>query len=194
MIFENDVALENALRALGTLLTDRGLDYTIALVGGGSLMLLGLLGRPTKDLDIVALYDGEYRRADPLPDSLREAITDTASALDLPADWLNAGPTQLMDLGLPEGAAERVEVRRYGALEVHLLERRDQIALKLYAAADHPPGSKHHADLQVLAPTPDELMWSASWARTHDPSETFLDELRAVLASFGVDLAETDLQ
>ena len=193
-MFERDADLDEALRALGTLLADRGLEYSVLLVGGGTLMLLGLITRPTKDLDVVALYDGDYRSARPLPAPLVEAIEDTAQALGLPVDWLNPGPASLMDFGLPEGIGERVEIRRYGTLEARLIGRRDQIALKLYATADYPPGSKHHADLQILEPTPEELLWAARWVRTHDPSEPFLQDLKAVLTSFGVEnVDEADL-
>jgi hypothetical protein len=62
----------------------------------------------------------------------------------------------------------------------------DQIALKLYAAVDQGPDSKHVADLRVLAPTPDELLAAAGWARRHDPSETFREILLEVLEQFGV--------
>lgn len=91
-----------------------------------------------------------------------------------------------MDLGLPVGFSGRLETRRYGGLTLHLASRRDQIAFKLYAAVDQGPGSKHVEDLRALAPTPEELVHAARWARTHDPSEGFRSELRAALRHFGI--------
>src|SRR5713226_7799266 len=122
-------------------------------IGGSSLMLLGLINRPTRDLDLAALvWQGKYVKADPLPADLAEAARDVANALGLPANWLNAGPTSLVDTGFPEGFASRVEVRRYGGLTLNIASRYDQIFLKLYAAADQWPGSKHADDLRRWGP------------------------------------------
>lgn len=47
-------------------------------------MLLGLISRPTKDLDLVArVEDGRYVRAEPLPPDLIEARNDVGRALGL---------------------------------------------------------------------------------------------------------------
>ena len=47
--------LERALEMLGELIADRGLSFEVHAIGGGSLLLLGLLDRPTEDLDLVAI-------------------------------------------------------------------------------------------------------------------------------------------
>ena len=47
----------------------------------------------------------------------------------------------------------------------------------LLAAAADQPGSYHVADLHVLAPTDDELVAGARWARSHDPSEGYRSAL-----------------
>jgi hypothetical protein len=52
------------------------------------------------------------------------------------------------------------------------------------------PRSKHADDLRALQPSPDELGGAAAWARTHDPSPAFRDELVAALRLFGVDDAD----
>jgi len=49
----SESSLEQALKALGELLDSRGLEYRLAAVGGGAMLLLGLLDRPTNDLDVV---------------------------------------------------------------------------------------------------------------------------------------------
>lgn len=49
--------LDTALSMLGDLLMDRGLSYEVVAIGGGGLLLLGLMIRTTKDLDLVALVD-----------------------------------------------------------------------------------------------------------------------------------------
>lgn len=49
-----DADLEEALHALGQVLLARGEAYDVVVIGGGALLLLGLVARPTKDLDAVA--------------------------------------------------------------------------------------------------------------------------------------------
>lgn len=186
----DDAHLEQALNTLGELLADRGESYDIVVIGGGALMLLGLIDRPTKDLDVVARVEGAlWLRAAPFPGPLTRAVLDVASALDLAEDWLNPGPADLMDFGLPEGFEARAVVRSYGALTVRLSSRQDQVAFKLYAAADHWPGrSRHLEDLRRLAPPRRMLLDAARWCRTHDPSEGFRDGLLVpVLAALGVE-------
>jgi hypothetical protein len=155
-------------------------------------MLLGLINRPTRDLDLAALVQqGEYVRADPLPAALAEAAGDVAAALGLPANWLNAGPTSMVETGFPEGFASRVEVRRYGGLTLDIASRFDQIHLKLYAAADQWPGSKHADDLRRLQPTRHELIAAARWTMNQDPSEGFRQLLRNALTELGVHDADS---
>jgi hypothetical protein len=181
-------SLDEALRVLGELLEDRGLPFDLALIGGGALLLVGAIDRPTKDLDVVAIINSDALiRAEPFPAPLTAAVEDVAGALGLPRDWLNPGPAALLDLGLPAGFLDRAEVRRYGALTVRLASRIDQVAFKLYAAVDQGPQSKHFADLLKLEPTPQELLDSGRWCRTHDPSEGFRAMLVQALAALGVD-------
>lgn len=180
--------VEEALEALSETLGARNLTYELVVVGGSGLLLLGLITRPTRDLDIVAVVeDGDYVPADGLPKPLMDAVLDVGEVLGIGADWLNAGPAGLLKFGLPEGFAERTEVRRFGALTLHLASRVDQIHLKLYAAVDQGPLSKHIGDLKALNPSSDELRTAAAWTRTHDPSAEFQRELLSALRLFEVD-------
>ncbi len=173
-------SLEEALETFGEILTERDLSAEIAVIGGGSLLLLGLLQRPTKDLD------GAYQSAQPFPADLQDATVEVANALGLAQDWLNPGPASLLDLGLQDGFSTRVTTRQFGNLVIHLASRYDQICFKLYAATDQGPSSKHTADLRILAPTIDELKSAAEWCRSHDPSDGFAYVLSQALKSFGV--------
>jgi hypothetical protein len=182
-------SLREALDTLGAILADRGHSYDIVVIGGGALQLVGLIDRPTKDLDVVAPAGTlPWTRADPHPGPLLDAVKDVALALELEPDWLNPGPTDLLDLGLPPGFAERTTAERFGALTVRYAAREDQIAFKLYAAADHwPDEGKHLQDLRALTPTTEELRTAALWCMTHDPSPGFRDMLlQPVLAKLGV--------
>src|SRR5207253_6368395 len=96
--------LEAALQALGELLQERGHAYELAIIGGGALSIGTFIQRSTKDLDIVAMIDGDkLRSAAPLPEPLLEAIADIAGYLSLAIDWLNNGPTSMLRFGLPYG-------------------------------------------------------------------------------------------
>jgi hypothetical protein len=186
--------LERALRALGAVLESRDLSYQVLVVGGSSLLLLGFTTRATADLDVVGLVSGGiYTKADPLPDPLVGAVEDVALALGLASDWLNPGPASLMDFGLPPGFEDRVTVRTYGGLEVHVAGRTDLIFFKLYAAVDTGPRSKHFTDLQVLDPSDDELLSAARWTITHDTSSAFRGELLSTLAELGLTVADDNL-
>jgi hypothetical protein len=181
-------SLEEALALLGELLEERGQRFEVVAIGGGGLLLIGVIDRPTKDLDLVALLEGDTLISieGSLPVALREAIADVGRVLALPADWINGQPGSLLRFGLPEGFRERLDRRVYGGLGLSLASRFDQIHFKLYAAADDKPRGKHHVDLQQLKPTPDELVAAARWARTHDTSDTFASVVADVLAAFGV--------
>jgi hypothetical protein len=186
--------LGDALQALSDVLAARHLRYQLVAIGGSGLLLLGLIDRPTRDLDIVAVVEGgRYATATPLPEPLVEAVRDVGEALGLGPEWVNAGPAALFDLGLPEGFASRVVTRNYGALVLHVAGREDQIAFKLYAAVDQGPRSKHFQDLQRLAPVAAELVGAARWAITHDPSEGFRADLVVALARLGIENADAVL-
>ena len=174
MVAKN-IDFEEALSALGEVLESRGTAVDIVAVGGGALSLLGLISRVTKDIDIVALMcDGGLVSAKSLPLELEQARNDVASALGLPVDWLNAGPSQLLDFGLPDGFEKRMITRHFQGLTIRLAGRLDQVFFKFYAAVDRGPRSKHVADLQQLKPTNEELVKAAEWARGHDPRRVFL--------------------
>lgn len=178
---------DRALETLGALLTERGLHYELYAIGGGALQLLGLIVRPTKDIDIVGLVERDtIVPARPLPPALKTAIADVATLLDIAETWMNTGPASLLDLGLPEGALQRSIRREWAGLALRLAARVDQICFKLYAAVDQGPNSKHFEDLVDLGPSMDELLLAARWARSHDHSEIFREQLLRALRDLGV--------
>lgn len=185
--------LEDALGALGELL-----DHTktppchIAVCGGAGLFALGLMTRPTtKDVDVFAFVEHEpaglkFLKAKPFPDWLNTAALRVAGDLNLEANWINPGPTSILDFGLPIGLASRLHRREFGKrLVVYFIDRPDQICFKLYAAVDQGPTSRHMADLIALKPTAAEMETAARWTLTHDDSEGFILMLRQCLELLG---------
>ena len=187
-------AADQLLNALGDQLASMGSVYELIVVGGSALLVLGLVNRPTKDVDVVALKQGEtVRSAKPLPEDLMTARDRVARDLRLPVSWLNDGPADLIRFGLPEGFLDRAERREYGpALTVLFASRFDQVHFKLYATVDQGPG-KHEADLRALEPNERELIAAARWSTTHDPSEGYRGQLLQGLEVFGVAPAELEL-
>jgi len=186
--------LEELLEALGQLLEAQGHTYTLITVGGGSLLRQRLGVRPTRDLDVIAVGNGEaLRKAEVLPTPLLAAARDVGVAAGVGENWLNAGPAGLVALGLPAGFDERAEVRRFGGLTLHIASRFDQICFKLHAAVDQAPASKHLDDLRLLEPTAEELVAAGRWSMTHDPSEGYRGQLLALLRMLGVPDADSHL-
>lgn len=190
---ESSKAADQLLHALGEQLTAHGESYTLAVVGGSALLALGLISRPTRDVDVLAIVENhEFVSAQPLPATLLDAAHTVARDFGLPDEWLNPGPTSLLDLGLPDGFYERAQHRIYGpGLEILFASRVDQIHLKLYATVDQGAG-KHLKDLEALQPSGQELLDAANWSRSHDPSEGYLSVLKHVLSHFGVDSGNLD--
>lgn len=181
-------SLEKALIILGQRLTQLKQHYEVVAIGGASLVLLGYIDRTTKDLDLVALMEaGNLISAKPLPLGLLKEIKAVGMALELGEYWINGEPTSLLETGLPEGFENRLIVKKYDGLTIHFAGRLDQICLKLYAAVDQGPKSKHFADLKRLTPTLDELLTAKKWNLTQDVSEEFSVSLAQALSALGVE-------
>jgi hypothetical protein len=180
--------LDTILGALGEQLRALGKRTEIVVIGGSALTALGLVSRATRDVDLVAIAEGgELRSANPLPEALREARDRVARDFDLDPNWLNAGPTDLLKWGLPEGFMSRIVTRRYGdALTVNFAGRFDQIHFKLFAMVDQ-AGGRHEADLRALHPNGQELVAAARWSITQDPSPGYRMVLGDALKALGID-------
>jgi len=140
-------ALDRQIRHLG------GGDIRLVVCGGSALAALGLIGRTTKDDDILASVEdsGSGPIVVPLrglPVWLVAAARRVARDFNLPADWLNLGPAR-------------------------------QVHFKLYAAVDQ--NGYHTQDLLALNPTRSELRQAALWTLTQDVSTEFHDSLRDLL-------------
>ena len=180
--------LEVTLSALGDQLAAVREPTHLVVIGGSGLIAIEAVARTTRDVDIVALEkDGVLVSAEPLPEAIALAASTVARDLGLEPNWLNAGPTSLLDLGLPAGMAERLLRRDYGpALQVSFAARVDQIFFKLYAAADRRE-PRDFADLKQLDPTATELRDAARWARTHNMPGPFDVAMAQALADLGVE-------
>ena len=179
-----DVAhLREALGLLGSLMDATNDEIAIAVIGGSALLLDGSVTRVTRDVDVVAFVEGNNLRGESAEaDVLTRHVLAVALELGLGPAWLNLGPVSLLDAGLPEGFLVRCRMESFGGLHVYVAGRYDLIHMKLYAATDQGPGSKHMSDLLVLEPTSEELDAARAWCCTQDVSEPFAAEVDATVA------------
>lgn len=188
--------LNDALTLLGERLRlSGGEPQELVVCGGSSLIARGYVSRATRDVDVVArrLRGAELVSAKPLPKVVVAAASRVAADLGLPSNWLNNGPADLFEMGLPAGFSTRLEAQAYGShLTVWFTGRVDQIHFKLYAAADQ-GGGRHVTDLLVLSPTADELLAAAHWTFTHDPSPGFRELMKAILKEMNHDAVAQQL-
>lgn len=191
-------AIEDALTLLSATLEAHGVaPVELVVIGGAAMNVLGIAVRPTKDVDVLGLADSTSGLDDvilikqkPLPVPIMEAAAVVAATLGLDPGWLNAGPADLLDWGLPEGFGSRLTPKVYGThLVVHFPSREDLICFKIYAAADVGVG-RHTEDLAALRPSCEELRMGARWAHSQGPSEGFRTMLFGLLQYMGCDDAE----
>lgn len=176
----NQKGVDKALTAVNEQLAEMKTSMIeLVVCGGSALQALGLINRTTKDLDILAQATRdnnglmELNSARELPEVLMMAANLVAIDLDLPSNWLNSGPTDLLTQGLPAGFIDRLHTKKYGThLIVHFTDRYDQICFKMYAAING-GGERHLNDLYQLNPANEELLFAARWCLTQDASEVF---------------------
>jgi hypothetical protein len=168
--------IERALLAVGELLAAAGERYSLVVIGGAALNLLGVVKRATRDVDVLAVSTSTgrsratlVRPPDPLPAPLATAIRTVGRDFDLADDWLNAEASLQWITGLPPGLEERVQWRKYASLRIGIAGRRDLIWLKLFAAADQ--GGRHARDLLALRPTDHEIAETAEWVKGQDQNK-----------------------
>ncbi len=157
----------------------------LVVIGGSALIAMNLVIRTTRDIDILALIqDNQLISSEPLPSYLVNAAERVGRILELPAGWLNSGPSSQLELGLPPNFQERLNMVEIGPkLNVHYISRLDQIYFKTFAAADR--GGYHVNDLRALQPTEEELVSAALWCMTQDVSPAFREILKDMFQQLG---------
>ncbi|NQV71701.1 hypothetical protein HQ496_01160 [bacterium] len=164
--------------ALGAYMEEGGLSIKIVVVGGASLAASNLVGRTTKDVDVIAkaeTHDGKliFSKASPFQEEIRLVIERVARDFNLPKNWLNTVIDNQWTFGLPDSLYEDISWLDFGPLEVGMVGRKGLIPLKLFASIDQGPESKHWQDLIALRPSEKELTRAIDWVKTQDESEYF---------------------
>lgn len=184
--------LEEILELLGDALSRRSVQHELLVVGGSALLLGRYSARPTRDVDVMGFRAGDtfvHRR---MPSDLAEAAEEVRAIFGLDPGWLNPGPMDRLEDGLPPGYETRLEVRRYGPLTIHYLGRPDLLALKILAASDPMRGNRDMTDLRILAPEPDEIVAAAKWA-LNVRYRRFRSDIVFIASELGATDAESEL-
>jgi hypothetical protein len=189
------------LRELNDALAIEGAEPVNWIVcGGTALGILGLVRRPTRDVDVIGAWSAEALQViqlDRFPLPVERAIARVADAhpelRSSGISWVNLGPKGLLNFGLPPGCTDRLAPRSIGThLTLQLPDRLDLIAFKVFAAieAAHERRKVHKEDLQVLTPNEKELQFAIDWVVTIPDRN---HQLRAELREFLQELGHEDL-
>jgi hypothetical protein len=151
--------IQKLLTSLDEKLSQLGLDREIVTCGGGALLILGVIHRATRDLDVVAPK---------IDEELTRVAIEVANEFGLDSKWLNNGPSSLSK-DLEKGWEARTQdIFRGQALLVKALGRRDLLASKLYAFCDR--DEQDLGDILGLKPAPSEVESLREWLLERDGS------------------------
>ncbi|RYZ90220.1 MAG: hypothetical protein EOP04_04610 [Proteobacteria bacterium] len=137
-------------------LLSQGLTFTAVAIGGSALSILGIIDRPTQDVDLLTSH---------IPSAIANASLAFADLHGLNSDWLNLGPLELLKHLPADWTTHTVPLFNGKALTLRTLNRQLFINVKLWAMCDR---SRDLEDLIALAPTPDELKRAVTWVTPLD--------------------------
>jgi len=183
--------IERALTVLGRRMAlDGAPDMEVLCCGASALCVLGLLSRSTMDVDVlgVVVSDRDLDPCEVFPVEMERAITNAGLELGLADDWFNGSASRLLERGVPVGTLERslTHRRTFGpCLTVRFLDRRDQVALKLFAAMDPVDGIRHLKDLEEILPEAEKISHALEWMGRWESSAAFRAKLKAIVTGLG---------
>jgi Nucleotidyltransferase of unknown function (DUF6036) len=152
----------------------RGLRLDAIVVGGSALVLLGIIDRPTRDVDILH-PDLPPRIADA---SRAFALEMRERGIELADTWLKNGPSSLSKV-LPDDWANRTQPAFSGrALVLGTLGRADLLKTKLIALCDR---GTDLADCIAFSPSAEELEEAMPWVALQDANELWPSHVEKTL-------------
>lgn len=136
-----NINIQDSLKLLNYYLAKKGEKRTFVICGGASLVLQGIEGRGTADIDIVGPE---------IDNLLREASLSVATDLGLHAKWLNDDVQKIFSKDIPIKWEARVfELFSASHLIVHSLSKLDMAALKFLAECDRQKDLQDLVDLSL---------------------------------------------
>jgi len=145
-MYMNTDAIRHCLSLLGERLER---DIEITLAGGAALHLAHGFTRGTQDIDALLSRP-------PFDEDLRRWLRAIGEEEEVGAEWLNNAAKAFVDVLDPGFLDRRIHISRFERLDVHALDRKSLILMKLYAMRD--PDLE---DLERLQPTQGEMEFVA---------------------------------
>ena len=144
----------------------RSLRLEAIVVGGSALFLIGIIDRPTRDVDVL-----HPDLPAPIADASRAfALEMRGRGIELADTWLNNGPSSLSRV-LPDGWRQRTQPAFSGrVLVLETLGRADLLKTKLFALCDR---GTDLADCMAFSPTAEELEEALPWVALQDANESW---------------------
>lgn len=158
---------EEMLAALGEVMEQQGSEpVDLVVCGGMTLIMQGLIARPTRDIDGIALVvqeGGSLELRKPLVSrEFSVAVERVGVVYGKGRSWLNVGAISLHDTTLPAGLAERAVKKPYGSrLVIRLCSRADLVSLKMWAALGR--SGPDIDDLKEMQVTNEEAIAGFEW-------------------------------
>jgi len=170
MISTSDIFRRSARWCSDQVLLDRKMSRDLIVCGGTALLVLDVIERETRDVDVVSPE---------VDQDLKDASIEVAKKLSLPHDWINDGPKDLAK-DLLVGWKSRIEPLFQGkALTLYVLGRMDLMATKIYAFCDR---EDDYQDVIKMKPTPQELDEIYPWVMERDASSYWPDRVDSCFA------------
>lgn len=162
--------IETALRRLGEVLLDRGIQGDLYLVGGAAMAMAYDARRTTRDVD--AIFEPKM--------AVYDAAAEVAEALHLPADWLNDSAKGFLYADDPhQGPAYD-----YPGLRVQAASPQMMLAMKVVAARigeddDDVGWLARHLDLRTVDDVMNTVVSVVGEERLTPRSRFFVEEVIA---------------
>jgi len=152
--------LQPILSSVDLKLRGRNEHRDLIVCGGGALLILDIIDRQTRDIDVIA------PELDPI---LNEIAIEVGKEFGLESGWLNNGPASL-SRDLEVGWRDRVQLIFEGShLKIHSLSNRDLLASKLFAYCDRDEDDL--SDILKMSPSVAEVESLKSWVLERDGSQ-----------------------
>jgi len=164
--------MEKIIMAFDEFLHKEGLKFEGIVIGGAALLLIHVIDRATKDVDVLSPE---------IPEEIKKASIEFAkknSTLSLnPKEWFNNGPYSLKR-DLPPGWRDRIQKVFDGkSLTLYTLGRMELLKAKLYAACDR---NIDFDDCIALNPTNKELDACFDWVLKGDANPLWPKRVKEV--------------
>lgn len=149
--------IKKTIEAFDDYLAARGESFDAVIVGGAALNLLEVTSRVTRDVDVL--------KPNSLLKNIRTHAQAFASEKNLPKDWLNTGPADLVS-HLPNGWETRTRTVFSGqSLSLSTLGREELLMSKCWAYCDR---ERDLDDIVAMRPTKNEIQKITEWLKPLD--------------------------